>query len=348
MTEYADRHGGKRYRFRKTGWPTYHFKNKPGTDEFAIEYRDALNAGGSGIAATNAPAPYSMDDLAARLYRSPAWLRTAASTQKTYRGVIDRYLDTKNARGRRYGTYPVKQVTLGGLEAHLAAYNDRPGAAATLRKALKKLFKYAQRLGWIKTNPAADTDPIPTKSKGWHTWTDEEIARFRSYWQLGTMARLTFELAMNTAARRINLAALERDHLVNGRWQIAHVKGNDETSVAITTEARAALDAMPAAPIRHLITGAHGKPYSVEGLSNRFRKWAREADCPTNIHGIRKGVSRILAESGATPLEGRAITGHKTDRTFAHYAAAADRARLADSAQARLIGEPLLANPEKD
>jgi hypothetical protein len=37
-----------------------------------------------------------------------------------------------------------------------------------------------------------------------------------------------------------------------------------------------------------------------------------------------------------TNLQGRAVTGHKDDRMFAHYAAEADRAQLADQAMANL------------
>jgi hypothetical protein len=85
----------------------------------------------------------------------------------------------------------------------------------------------------------------------------------------------------------------------------------------------------------------------IEVLGNRFRKWATEAKCPTGLHGIRKGVSRRLAESGATDAQGRAITGHKRNKTFAHYAEKADRRITADAAMAKMIGEPDLANPEK-
>jgi hypothetical protein len=85
----------------------------------------------------------------------------------------------------------------------------------------------------------------------------------------------------------------------------------------------------------------------VESLGNRFRKWAKEAECPTQLHGIRKGVSRILAESGVTEAQGRSITGHKKNETFAYYAAKADRRMLADAAMSKMIGEPDLANRDK-
>jgi hypothetical protein len=341
VTPYKDRHGKTRYRYRKTGQKTHHFKFEPGTPEFLEELREAQQAGLS----RSEIIPMSMDDLARRLFASPKWLAMKDTSQHTYRRIIERYLERVGKSGQRYGTYPVKKVTVAGLEAHIVELKNTPAAANNLRKALKRMFKYAIKLGWIASNPAAETDGF-RQGQGWATWSDEEIERYRAHWAYGTMARLTLEIALNTAARRCNLAVLERDHLKDGRWEIDHVKGNDETSVAITAEARAAIDALPAAPIRFFITGQWGKPYSIEGLSNRFRKWARAAGCPGSLHGLRKGVSRRLGEAGATTLEGRAITGHKNDRTFLHYAAKANRRTLADAAQAKLIGEPDLANPD--
>lgn len=63
--------------------------------------------------------------------------------------------------------------------------------------------------------------------------------------------------------------------------------------------------------------------------------------------GLRKSTNRRLAESGTTPLQGRAVTSHKTGREFACYAESANRRTIADAAHAKLIGEPNLANLEK-
>jgi hypothetical protein len=47
-------------------------------------------------------------------------------------------------------------------------------------------------------------------------------------------------------------------------------------------------------------------------------------------------MSRRLAEAGVTNLQGLAVTGHNTDKMFAHYAAEADRTLLADEAMPNL------------
>lgn len=44
-----------------------------------------------------------------------------------------------------------------------------------------------------------------------------------------------------------------------------------------------------------------GKPFSVAGFSNRFRKWCNEAGLPhCSAHGLRKAGSARLAELGAS------------------------------------------------
>lgn len=344
VTAYKDRHGRTRYRYRKTGEKTFHFKAEPGTPEFLVELAEARAGGPIAVGSSRPATEGSMDDLARKLFAAPRWLRMQPSSQYTYRRIIERYLERVDKRGLRYGAYPAKRATVGVLDAHIAELADTPASANNLRKALKKLFDYAIKLGWMTTNPASLTDSFRA-GPGFHTWTDEEIERYRAYHDRGTMARLVLELALNTAARRCNLAELERDQLRAGRWHVAHAKGNEDTSVPLTAEARAAIDALPASPFKFLITSERGTPYTVESLGNRFRKWARDAGCPGSLHGLRKAVSRQLAESGATDAEGRSITGHKKNATFAKYAATADRKRLADGAMRKLFGEPDLANP---
>jgi site-specific recombinase XerD len=346
VTPYKDRHGRTRYRYRKTGEKTYHFKAEPGTPEFLEELGTARAGGPIAITSSSAIVAGSMDDLARKLFAAPRWLRMKPSSQYTYRRIIERYLARLDRRGVRYGTYPAKRATVGVLDAHIAELADTPASANNLRKALKRLFDYAMKLGWITTNPATLTDSFGS-GPGFHTWTDEEIQRYRAHHALGTMARVVLEVALNTAARRCNLAEIEREHLRDGRWYIDHAKGTNETSVVLTKEARAAIEALPASPIRFLIVSQRGTPYTIESLGNRFRKWADEAGCPGSLHGLRKAISRQLAECGATDAEGRSVTGHKKNATFAHYAAKADRTRLADTAMRKLIGEPDLANPPK-
>ena len=53
-----------------------------------------------------------------------------------------------------------------------------------------------------------------------------------------------------------------------------------------------------------------------------------------SAHGLRKTMSVILADSGVTNQEGRAVTEYKTDREFNRDAEKANKAGMADSATA--------------
>lgn len=335
VTEWTDRHGKKRYRFRMAGLPTHHFHAAPGTVEFAAELALAQAAIPT-LAKGRTVVPRSMDDLAIRLYRAPAWLRMANNSQATYRGIIDRFRDRRKKNGTRYGDLPAAAIQVGHLDDLLGRMKDTPAAANNLRKALKRLFRLAVKLGWRSDNPAALTDAY-SAGKGFHTWTNAEIEQYRVRHAYGTAARLAMELALNTSARRCNVAALGPSMMRSGKLHVEHVKGCDPVVVRASTETLRAIEAMPVRGLTTYLVTAFGKPFTVAGFGNKFRFWCDQAGLPhCSIHGLRKAQSRRLAESGATSLQGRAVTGHKTDRTFAYYAEMADREGLADVAMANL------------
>lgn len=337
-----DRHGKIRYRFRKAGYRSAMVPGPPGSPEMLEAVATILREGKLETKAVETAAPVeprSLDDLFRRYRNSPHWTRNSARYQRVAGQVIQRFLDQIDKKGRRFGRRPVANVTVGWLDAQLATMADRPGAANDLRKKLKGLMAHAERLEWRESNPVALTAKYKD-GEGYHDWTDEEIEQYRAAHPLGTMARLTLELTLNTAGRRCNVNKIEREHIKAGRIAVAHAKGGNETSVPMLSTTRAALDAMPVQPIRFLIVTQFGKPFTDAGLGNRVRKWCDEAGLPQcSLHGLRKSISRQMVERGATDAEGQAVTGHKKPGTFAHYRAKANRVRLADSALARFEAE---------
>lgn len=348
-----DRHGRTRYRFRRKGWPSPYIKGEPGEAAFHRRYAEIIEAGPfepvSAVSQAKA-IPRSLDDLYQRYRRSPAWHDKKAHVQHTQALVYERFLNRVSASGKRYGERPVASVTVGWLDRIFGDMADRKGAANDLRKKLRVLLSYAEGLRWIASNPVAHTTAYKG-GPGRHSWTEEEIAQYRATHPVGTMARLTMELALNTAARRGAVAGLTRDNIVRGRIEVAHAKGNNEASVPMLASTKAALDALPAAPIKHLVINEFGRPFTVNGLGNRFRKWCDEAGLPQcSIHGLRKALSRRVAEAGSTDAEGMAVTGHKKGATFAHYRAAANRKTLADAAMSNLASrfDEVVSNPPEN
>lgn len=342
----TDRHGKVRYRFRKKGYKSAYIQGHPGTAEFHKSYAEALGGAveDEGVKSAMSVTPRSLDDLLRRMKQSAKWRSKAPATQHRQSLVYARFMDRTDPKGRRYGERPVDAVTVGWLDRILGEMDSTPGAANDLRKKLAVLMEYACALEWRTSNPVRHTAKF-ADGKSHHTWTDEEIEQYRAAHPLGTMARLTLELALNTAARRCNIASLTRNSIREGRIITAHAKGNNAASVPMLNSTREALDALPAAPIKHLVVTQFGKPFSVGGLGNRARKWCDAAGLPhCSLHGLRRALSRILAEKGATDAEGMAVTGHKKAAHFAGYRADADRIALADTAMGRLNVQP--AAPE--
>ena len=344
-----DRHNKTRYRFRRKGWKSSYLPGEPGSPEFHRAYAEILEKGAPEPQSATSPRAViakSLDDLLTRYKKTIRWKKKGPRTQHKQARVLERFVDRVASNGRRYGERPVASVTVTWLENVLGQMAGTPAAANELRKVLAGMLDCAVRMEWRTDNPVRMTEKY-AEGEGFHDWTDEEIEQYRAYHKLGTTARLVLELALNTAARRCNVNKIERDHIRDSRIFVDHAKGNNATSVPMLVTTKAAIDALPAAPIRFLVTTQYGKPFSDAGLGNRMRKWCDEAGLyHCSLHGLRKSLSRLLAESGATDAEGKAVTGHKKDSTFAYYRAKADRKRLSTRAMSNL-GPLAVVQPEE-
>lgn len=332
VSEYRDRHGKPRYRFRRKGYATYHFAALPGTAAFMAEYRACCDGEATQRIepGRDRPIPGTIDDLCARYYRSPAWLGIPSeSTKRTYRGVIERFRE-------KHGGKPVAAVRVNYLDAILGSMATTPAAANNLRKILKRLFRYALKIGMIKSDPALLTDRFKTKSPGFHTWTEAEIDQFEAYYPPGTKARLAMALMLYTGQRRSDAIVMGRQHIEGDRLRIRQLKTGKMLKIPIHSKLRQAIDAMPPGQMTFLET-AYGKPFSAAGFGNWFRDRCNEAGLlHCTSHGLRKAMSRRLAELGLSHSIGKSITGHDTDKEFSHYAESADQSALADIAMANL------------
>lgn len=335
VTEYKDRHGKPRYRFRKRGLPEYHFKHAPGTPEFMEELRAAQTAP---KVEDSRWLPFTYDALAISYYETPNWIKSKASTQATYRGIIERW---RSSNGRA----DVRRVTTANIDKKLASMAETPAAANNLRKVLSRLHRHAIKLGWRQDNPVAATDAYEA-GEGHHCWTDDELDAFDKRWPIGTKERLAKELLFNTALRKSDVLTVGSKNVVGNRLELYHSKNDSATSIPIAPNLRKALDACPSDPF---ISTIYGKPYTSTGFYNWFKRACEKAGIGhCSPHGLRKAISRQLAESGATVLEGRAVTGHKTDKEFMRYAEAANRRLMADRALANLVGDPAEQNTKTE
>ncbi|MGX7896860.1 site-specific integrase [Tsuneonella sp. HG222] len=347
VTSFVDRHGKRRYRYRSKG-QSHSFRAHPNSAEGKAELAAAL-AGRRNPAEREAPG--TVGELAAKWIASPAFAGNkgparlldaqrilAPFVAKFRKGLV---ADFRFDHIERY----LAEVAVPRVES--GRKRGGPHAAKNLRDELLPMFRYAIKLGLVETNPVALADiATPPKSKGFHTWSEEEIAQFRAAHQLGTMARFVLELALNTSGRRCNIARLAPADIRNGRIVVDHAKNGNEASVRMLPATRAAYEALPVKSTLALVVTSFGRPFSVPGLGNKMREWCDSAGLPhCTLHGLRKATSRRVAESGGTDAEGMSVTGQKKSETFTHYRAAANRQQLADEALDKVTAKFDLANP---
>jgi integrase len=170
-----------------------------------------------------------------------------------------------------------------------------------------------------------------------HTWTDAELDQFERCWRLGTRERLAYALLLYTGQRGGDVVKMTRNDIVNGFIRVSQDKTRKGTTneLALTR----ALQAGPVVGMQHLITDARGRP--LRGLTALIEKATRRAGLPERCvaHGLRKASLRRLAEAGSTTKEIAAVSGHRSLSEIENYTAAADQARLARAAVAKLADE---------
>lgn len=334
VSEYRDRHGKPRYRFRRKGFAQYLFKHGPGTEGFRQEY-DACK---QGVAAEPiAPGiervkPGSFHDLISRYYRSPDFLDIGERTQAVYRGELERWR-------AKYGGAMVRDLEPRHIADMMAEMMPHRTAANHLRKRLRALMQFAIRQGLRADNPVLATRPYKVDTDGFHTWSEEEIAQFEERHPVGTKARLAFDLMLWTGQRGGDVRVIGRQNVRGKRLVVTQEKTRATVSLPILAPLAESILAAPTGDIVFLVS-EHGRPFSRKGFGNKFRQWCDEAGLPhCSAHGLRKAAARRFAEAGCSNQQIKSWTGHTTDSEVARYTAAADQALLSDAA-----AELLMAN----
>jgi integrase len=192
---------------------------------------------------------------------------------------------------------------------------------------------------------------IRTKSNGYHSWTDAEIARFEARHPIGTRPRLALALLLYTGQRRSDVVRMGAQHIRDNMLHVRQVKTSAELYIPLHPELEVIIASTPTDLT--FLTTAFGRPFTGPGFGNWFREQCDAAGLPhCSAHGLRKAAARLLAELGCTEHEIAAITGHASLREVARYTKAADQRRLAVSAMEKLksrtsSGQPVASLAKK-
>jgi integrase len=219
----------------------------------------------------------------------------------------------------------------------MAARSAKPESANGLRKALRALMQHAVEIGLRADDPTRDVKAIRVKSDGFHSWTDEEIAKFEDRHPIGSRPRLAFALLLYTGQRRSDVVRMGRQHVREGVIEVKQLKTGAELAIPVHPVLQAIIADTPSDNLTFLTT-QFGRPFAATGFGNWFREQCDAAGlAQCSAHGLRKAAARRLAEAGCTEHEIAAITGHASLREVAHYTKAADQRRLAKRAMEKEV-----------
>src|SRR5262249_39662390 len=148
---------------------------------------------------------------------------------------------------------------------------DRPHAANNFLKAMRRFF------GWcadedggalLKQNPTVGVKLLKGRnSQGFHTWTDEEIARFEERWPVGSRQRRALDLFVYTGLARGDVVRLGRQHVVAGviAFRMEKNRGDGMVYPPLLPVLAQTIAASPTGDLTYLIT-ERGTPFVKESF----------------------------------------------------------------------------------
>jgi integrase len=329
-----NRSGGARarYYFRRPGFKRVPLPGLPGSSEFMEAYQAAL-AGQAlprpmiGASRTKAG---SISALIVSYFASAAFLSLRPATQQTYRNILERFRT-------EHGDKPVALLTRQHINAILASKVLTPAAANHWLRLIKSLMAFAVEDEWRKDDPTVGVKRVKSRTDGFHTWTEGEIAQFEATHPVGSKARLALALLLYTAQRRSDVVGIGRQHIRDGVLHLRQKKTGAALAIPIHHELARIIAATPSANLT-LLTTSFRKPFTAAGFGNWFREQCNEAQLPSHCaaHGLRKAACRRLAEAGCSANVIASISGHRTLAEVSRYTKAADQERMARDGMAAI------------
>jgi len=325
---WVDQDGRAHHYFRRAGYPRVALPGLPGSAEFMAAYQAALGTPPT-VVGVDRNRPGSVSHAVASYFGSTDFCNhLTASTQAIRRVLLEKFR-------RDYGDMQIASMPRKFIDTLLSTL--RPGAQKNWLKALRGLLQYCVVEGLCKEDVTATIKHASSESRGFHTWTDDEIAQFEARHPIGTKPRLALALLLYTGQRRGDVIRMGRQHIRDGVLTITQQKTGTTVAVPVHPELRAAIDVNAGANLTFIVT-ERGRPFPGHSFTAWFRKHCDDAGLPKRcvVHGLRKAAARRLAEAGCTAHEIMAILGHTSLREAERYTKAFDRAKLARSGMARM------------
>lgn len=327
VKQYRDKTGVMRRYFRRGGKTLGVLPGQIGSPEFMEAYQGFLGAKPD---AKPRSAPGTFGRLVTDFYKTAEFDNLKPNSQKAYRIVLEKLVE-------KHGH---KRLSLLNRDAATTMIQrigaDRKGMANLTKNVLARVFRVAVDSGKWHINPFARLTPYKGGTR--HTWTEAELRAYEKRWPLGTRERLAYALLLYTGQRVGDAVKMHRRDIVAGKIQLTQEKTDAELSLPIHPELTRAMKAMPAQTLSLFAGKRGGAVKQGQDLSKVIRDAVKAAGLPDRCkaHGLRKALSRRLAEGGASSKAIAAVTGHKTLKEIERYTAAAEQPKLATNAMRAL------------
>jgi integrase len=327
------RHGIPVWYVRRDHGPRIRLRAEYDSAEFWEEYKAAL--------AGTAPAkkggrPGSLEWAITRYRASSAWAALAPATRRQRENIFHQ---VEKTAGKELLSQITQKVIIAGRERRSA----HPHAANNFLKAMRGFFDWAAGDGnLVKDNPCIGVKLLKGSNDdvGFHTWNEDELARFEAKWPVGTRQRLAFDILLYTGLRRGDAVKLGRQHVQDGLITLRTEKTGEPVTLPILEPLAHSIAATTTGDLTFLVT-ERGQPFVKESFGNWFRQACTAAKCQGSAHGLRKAGATRAAENGATERQLMALFGWSTNKMAALYTRTAEKKRLAtDAAQLLLRKQP--------
>lgn len=343
IIEDVDRYGNVRIYFRRNGRKV-RIRDHLGSHGFHERYAALKKATlEQAPAICCGPRPNTFRWLCVQFFCSAEYKRLDPRTQYTRRRVIETMFDepVSSSCKQTFADFPLNRMTPKALRVLRDRKADLPGAADNRVRALRGVFAWAMDAELLISNPARDVKYIRGETEGWHSWTPEELQQFEERHAVGTKPRLALALLIYTGTRRSDVVRLGPPHVREGWIKFTQRKTGIIVELPISPALQDVIDATPVIGTATFLVTEYGKPFSIAGFGNWFRRRCNEAALPQcSAHGVRKASAARAAENGATVHQLMAVFGWMTMREAERYTRAAQRKKLAADASRLLAREP--------
>ncbi|WP_084682991.1 tyrosine-type recombinase/integrase [Neorhizobium vignae] len=343
LSHFQDRHGKTRWRYRR-GKVTISLKGSPGEAEFEEAYQAAIEGRKPRTAEVSkmpgAAAPGTFRAAWTKVKRSPEWIAHDPATKAKNVRLAEEFLELPIVEGHPelWGDVPIKDLKRRHVKDILSHFSATPHKAKHLLVTIRKMILVALDEEWIETDPTWKLSYRP-EYKGWRAWTDSERAMFEARWPIGSTPRTAYALALWLGNRRSDVARLKWEwfDFRKGNVTLVTKKGDKTLVLPITPMLRETLAPLSRDTETVLLT-QYGQPFSEKSLTGRMADWTHSADLPKGctMHGLRKSLGKMLAETGATTRQLMETLGHDDIEHAELYSRAAEQERLARDAMTKV------------